>query len=89
MYHLRNFSEETVDNLLDRILSQYEGICKCDKCKLDIKAYALNSLKPKYIVSDQGEIYTRAINEIDKQEVIDITEYIMKGIDIVSKNPKH
>lgn len=89
MYRLRNYSEEAVDNLLDNILSKYNNICKCEKCKLDIKAYALNSLKPKYIVSEQGEIYTRAINEIDKQEVINITEYIMKGIDIVSKNPKH
>lgn len=89
MYHLRNYSEEAVDNLLDNVLSKYNNICKCEKCKLDIKAYALNLLKPKYIVSEQGEIYTRAINEIDKQEVINITEYIMKGIDIVSKNPKH
>jgi competence protein ComFB len=46
-------------------------------------------IKPKYLVSDEGEIYTRVINEIDKQEVINIVEYIMKGIDVVSKNPKH
>jgi len=89
MYRLRNYSEEAVDNLLDKILSKYENICKCEKCKLDIKAYTLNLVKPRYIVSEQGEIYTRAINEIDKQEVINITEYIMNGIDIVSKNPKH
>jgi competence protein ComFB len=89
MYHLRNYSEEAVDNLLDKVLSQYEDVCKCEKCKLDIKAYSLNLIKPKYLVSDQGEIYTRVINEIDKQEVINIVEYIMKGIDVVSKNPKH
>ncbi len=89
MYHLRNYSEEAVDNLLDNVLSKYDNICKCEKCKLDIKAYTLNLVKPRYIVSEQGEIYTRAINEIDKQEVINITEYIMNGIDIVSKNPKH
>lgn len=89
MYQLRNYSEEAVDHLLEKILSEYEGVCKCEKCRLDIKAYALNSLRPKYVVSDEGEMYTRVTNEIDKQEIIDVVEYIMKGIETVSKNPKH
>lgn len=89
MYKLRNYSEEIVDNLLDKILPQYDDICKCEKCRLDIKAYALNSIKPKYVVSDQGEIYTRALNEINKQEIINITESIMRGIEVVINNPKH
>lgn len=89
MHHLRNYSEEAVDNLLENILSKYDDICKCEKCKLDIKAYALNLIRPKYIVSEQGEIYARVINEIDKQEIINITEQIMKGIEVVSNNPKH
>ncbi|KOA19690.1 late competence development protein ComFB [Clostridium homopropionicum DSM 5847] len=89
MYKLRNYSEEAVDNLLDTVLSKYDNTCKCEKCKLDIKAYALNSITPKYVVSDKGEIYTRALNEINKQEVVNITEAIMKAIEIVSSNPKH
>lgn len=89
MYKLRNYSEEIVDNLLGKILPQYDSICKCEKCRLDIKAYALNSINPKYVVSDQGEIYTRALNEINKQEIINITESIMRGIEIVTNNPKH
>lgn len=89
LYKLKNFSEEAVDHLLNKILSEYPNVCKCEKCRLDIKACALNRIKPRYIVSDQGEIYTRVFNEIDKQEVIDISEAIMAGIDIVSKNPRH
>lgn len=89
MYKLRNYSEEAVDNILAKILNEYGDICKCEKCILDIKAYSLNSIKPKYVVSEKGEIYTRAFNEIDKQEIINITEAIMTAIDIVSKNPKH
>jgi len=89
MYKLRNYSEEAVDNLLDTVLSKYDNTCKCEKCKLDIKAYVLNSITPRYVVSDKGEIYTRALNEINKQEVINITEAIMKAIEIVSNNPKH
>jgi len=50
---------------------------------------ALNSLSSKYIVSEQGEIYTTALTEINKQETINVTTAIIKAIDIVSKNPKH
>lgn len=89
MYKLRNYSEELVDQLLPKTLQSYTNICKCEKCILDIKAYSLNSIKPKYIVTDQGEIYTRVLNEIDKQEIINIVESIMRAIEIVSKNPKH
>lgn len=89
MFKLRNYSEELVDQLLPKTLQSYNNICKCDKCILDIKAYALNSIKPKYVVTDQGEIYTRVLNEINKQEIINIVESIMKAIEIVSKNPKH
>ena len=61
MYNLKNFSEVEVNKLLDNILNGYNNICKCEKCKLDIKAIALNSLSTKYIVSEQGEIYTSAL----------------------------
>jgi competence protein ComFB len=89
MYNLKNFSEVEVNKLLDEILNRYDNICKCQKCRLDIKAVALNSLSSKYIVSEQGEIYTTALTEINKQETINVTTAIIKAIEIVSKNPKH
>ena len=89
MYNLKNFSEVEVNKLLDEILNRYDNICKCQKCRLDIKAVALNSLSSKYIVSELGEIYTTALNEINKQETINVTTAIIKAIEIVSNNPKH
>ena len=89
MYNLKNFSEVEVNKLLGHILNGYDNICKCEKCKLDIKAIALNSLSTKYIVSEQGEIYTSALTEVDKQEKINVTTAITKAIEIVSANPKH
>ena len=68
---------------------RYDDICKCEKCKLDIKALALNSLSTKYTVSEQGEIYTAALAEVNKQQTIDVTTAITKAIAIVSANPKH
>ena len=89
MYNLKNFSETEVNILLEEILKRYDNICKCEKCKLDIKALALNTLSTKYIVSEQGEIYTKALNEVNKQEKINVVMAITKAIDIVSANPKH
>ncbi len=89
MYNLKNFSETEVTRRLEEILNEYDNICKCEKCKLDIKAIALNSLSTKYIVSEQGEIYTKALNEVNKQEAINVTTAITKAIGIVSANPKH
>ncbi len=89
MYNLKNFSETEVSNLLDTILNQYDNICKCEKCRLDIKALALNSLSAKYTVCDQDEIYTIALSEIDNQRTIDVTTAITKAIEIVSANPMH
>lgn len=89
MYSLKNYSEILVCGMLDKILNRYDNICKCEKCKLDIKAIALNSLSTKYIVSEQGEIYTKALAEVDKQEKINVTTAITKAIEIVAANPKH
>jgi len=89
MYSLKNFSETEVSNRLSTILKGYDNICKCEKCKLDIEALALNSLSTKYTVSEQGEIYTSALAEVNKQEIIDVTTAIIKAIEIVSANPRH
>lgn len=89
MYTLKNFSEIEVNILLGEVLNRYDNICKCEKCKLDIKALALNSLTAKYIVSEQGEIYTRALSEINIQQTINVITSIIKAIEIVSENPKH
>ncbi|MBK5242014.1 late competence development ComFB family protein [Clostridium sp.] len=89
MYKLQNYSETIVCSLLDSILNGYDNICKCEKCKLDITAIALNSLDTRYIVSEQGEIYTKALTEVDKQDKIDVTTAIAIAIEVVSANPKH
>lgn len=89
MYNLKNFSEIEVNILLEEVLNNYGDICKCEKCKLDIKALALNALTTKYIVSELGEMYTKALNEVDKQEQINVVMAITKAIEKVSANPKH
>ena len=89
MYTLENFFEVEVNLLLDGILNGYDNICKCERCKSDIQALALNSLPAKYIVSEKGEMYTKVLAEIDAQQKINVITSIIKAIEIVSANPRH
>ena len=45
---LVNYMEEIVSSYLDKVLKypEYASICKCDYCRDDIKAMALNNLNP-------------------------------------------
>lgn len=45
----RNYMEELVICVLDEILARQEIGCKCQRCRLDIAALALNNLPPKYV----------------------------------------
>ncbi len=84
----KNYMEEAVDTTLEEILAKKDDVCKCDRCKLDIKALALNHLPPKYVVTDIGYVYTKA-NELAAQFKTDITVAITNALKTVSKNPRH
>jgi len=87
MYYLKNYMEEVVDSKLDSILNSIE-ICKCDKCKLDVKAIALNNLPPRYVVTDKGILYSK-LNEMEFQFEVNVETEIIKAAVIVGKNPRH
>jgi len=85
---VHNFMEDIVKDELDNLLAGKENICKCVKCKLDMMAWALNKLPPKYIVSDKGRIFTR-LQEVESQFRADVTIELMKAVSKISKNPQH
>jgi len=83
-----NFMEDIVKEEVDNLLAEKENICKCAKCKLDMMAWALNRLPPKYVVSDKGRIFTR-LQGVETQFRADVTIQLMKAISQISKNPQH
>lgn len=84
----KNYMEEVVDSTLEEILSRRDDVCKCDRCKLDIKALALNHLPPKYVVTDKGYVYTK-VNELESQFKADVTVAVTNAMKVVRKNPRH
>ncbi|RJP33140.1 MAG: competence protein ComFB [Actinobacteria bacterium] len=80
--------EEVVNRTLEEILSPRDDVCKCERCKLDIMALALNHLPPKYVVTDMGYIYTK-VNELESQFKADVTVAVTNALKIIRKNPRH
>jgi len=85
---LKNYMEDAVHDALAEMLVKHTEICKCSRCKLDIMAYALNHLPPKYVVTDRGHTYTR-VAEMAQQFNADLVVAISKGVKHVAKNPRH
>lgn len=87
MNRFHNAMETIVVKKLDEVWGSIGG-CKCKKCHDDIVAYALNQLPPKYVVSNEGEIYAR-VSEMSSEQEFDILLAVAKAIQVVDQNPRH
>ncbi len=83
-----NYMEYIVQDALEDILKNKGDICKCQKCRLDMQALALNKLPPKYVVSEKGRVFTK-LQEVEIQFRADVLREVTKAITQVSKNPTH
>lgn len=76
------------------VLETYEMVkdslncCQCEICKTDVIAYALNHLPPKYVVSPQGELYTKA-SMLGSQYKITVISALAEAARVVRERPKH
>src|SRR5690554_1052757 len=87
-FMLKNYMEDIVDEVLPGVLKEYKNICKCEKCLEDIKAITLNELKPKYVVTNEGVVYTK-LKELNCQSRTDVLTKLIMAIEKVSKSPRH
>ena len=85
---VKNYMEIMVKEKLDELLDERTDICTCPQCRAEMATFALNNLKPRYITSKKGEIYSK-LEEMDAQINADVSKIIIKAIKIVSTNPRH
>jgi competence protein ComFB len=86
--HLKNYMEDLVWEQLDSVLDSEPDICRCERCRYDIVSLALNLLPARYVVTVQGEVYTR-VKSLEMQFVIDIISAISRAMIIVKAKPRH
>lgn len=85
---LKNITEMLVEQKLDELLKKDDQCCKCQQCREDIIAYALNQLNPHYVSTGQGQLYTKAkVLTIDYE--VEITAALARAIQLVTEHPRH
>ncbi len=84
---IHNYVEKMVENLLPDIMLKAD-MCQCEICKTDVAAMALNHIKPRYVVSEKGALYTR-LSSLDGQTEAEVISEIEKACAVVKNNPSH
>lgn len=85
---LKNYMEDAVFQVLNSVLATRPDVCKCERCRLDIAALTLNQLSPKYVVTEEGEIYAKT-QKLHHQFEADVIPAILSAMEKVAKNPRH
>jgi competence protein ComFB len=80
--------EDVVGFFLDEMLGRMDGVCRCNKCRSDILAIALNKLPAKYVVTEKGRVYAK-LAELESQFKADVFKDLTKAVGIVKKRPQH
>lgn len=84
---LINMMESFVAARLDELLRDYD-CCKCESCREDMMAIALNDLPPRYVSTPKGQLFTRA-GALLQQNAVDIEVALLKAIAMVGAKPRH
>jgi competence protein ComFB len=85
---MHNYMEDIVQSRMEVILKTMPDICQCERCKLDMLAYALNNSPPKYVVTTKGKLYAK-LNALEGQFDTDIVRVITDAAIRVDQNPRH
>lgn len=74
--------------VMDSVLDKKPGICRCEKCRADIAAYALNQLSPHYAASKLGEVLVKT-GSLDRDMNVAILVALTEAMEKVGANPRH
>ena len=85
---LQNYMEILMWQKLDDVLDGHPTICRCEKCRYDIAALAMNFLPPRYVVTDRGRFIPRS-RRWNSSFTIDIISAITHAATIVNRTPQH
>lgn len=83
----KNYMEDCVEQTLKTVLNDLD-VCKCENCIMDISAIALNSLKPKYVVTKKDIMYEK-LALLQLQTEVDVITALTNAADVVKRNPRH
>jgi competence protein ComFB len=84
---LKNHMEIVVEKATDNYMNQTD-MCRCEKCRLDVMALALNKLPPVYVVTETGGLFA-SIDSTYVQSQVNAEIAVLNAIEMVKNSPKH
>ena len=84
---LKNYMEDCVLEMISKVTKDLV-ICKCEKCKMDIAALALNQLPAKYVATRKGNLFVK-LDSMQTQFGVDIITAVSNAVKTVGDNPQH
>ncbi len=67
---------------------QMFGLCQCERCLADVKAYTLNHLPSKYVVMEKGDLIPR-LTVYEGKFISDVTAQLLQACKVVMERPHH
>jgi competence protein ComFB len=84
---IRNRSAEAVYGRVERLLLEREDVCKCRTCVLDLVAYTLNHVSPRYQTSLLGDLHPDKVRE--KRMEVEIDLALQAGVQRLREHTHH
>ena len=84
---MRNEAAEQVYDRVERLLEERNTICKCENCVLDLVAFTLNRVTPRFSTSVLGDLHPDEVKRKKLQVEIDLA--LHAGIERVQEHPHH
>lgn len=85
---ITNVVETMVWDVLNSILEQRPDVCRCDNCRADMAAYALNRLSPHYAATKKGEVLIKT-GSLDNGMNVALLVALTEAMEVVTANPRH
>ncbi len=86
--NLKNYMETLVEDALDKGLATYPETCRCERCRLDMMALALNNLPARYIVAERGLTHVN-LEAATAQFSSDVLYAVNQAIQLIGMRPRH
>ncbi len=84
---IKNVMEDIVIGRMGSIIEKF-GCCQCDQCQSDVAAFVLSKIKPKYVSTVSGELYSKSV-QLDPAVENEIVLLTAEAVQLVMEKPRH
>ena len=84
----KNYMEEAVEVMLNRVAPQYPDICMCDRCRTGMLLVAQRRQRQRCISARKGAVLQRA-KGMELQYEVEVLTEVMRAVQIVGGQPHH